>query len=245
MAYTRYAYAGDFCRGKDVLDVACGVGQGLGYLARSARRVVGGDFSLRLVEMAQQHYGGRIPVLRLDALSLPFGSATFDLILLYEAIYYLKSPQQFVRECKRVLRPGGHLLVCSVNRDWKDFNPSAFSTRYLTVSELAPLLASEGFETRILAAFPTTSYSMQHRLVSLLKRLAIKLHIMPKTMRGKELLKRLFLGRLHPAPAELSESVAPYCKPVMLADQAEASRFKILFAVGHLCASSGVQVPKA
>ena len=40
---TRYYFASKFCEGKDVLEVGCGAGQGLGYLARKARRVVGGD----------------------------------------------------------------------------------------------------------------------------------------------------------------------------------------------------------
>ena len=44
MLYARYALAAGFSRGKDVVEVACGPGIGLGYLARWARRVVGGEF---------------------------------------------------------------------------------------------------------------------------------------------------------------------------------------------------------
>jgi len=39
MLYTRYAFAAKFCDGKDVLEVGCGAGQGLGYLATKARKV--------------------------------------------------------------------------------------------------------------------------------------------------------------------------------------------------------------
>lgn len=42
--YTRYRFASEFCKDKDVLEVACGAGLGLGYLARFAKRVVGGDY---------------------------------------------------------------------------------------------------------------------------------------------------------------------------------------------------------
>ena len=40
MLYTRYKWASQFIEGKDVLEVACGAGQGLGYLAKKAKKVV-------------------------------------------------------------------------------------------------------------------------------------------------------------------------------------------------------------
>jgi hypothetical protein len=41
MLYMRYRFAARFCKGKDVLEVGCATGMGLGYLARHARTVVG------------------------------------------------------------------------------------------------------------------------------------------------------------------------------------------------------------
>lgn len=41
--YARYRFASELCDDKEVLEVACGSGQGLGYLAKKAKRVVGGD----------------------------------------------------------------------------------------------------------------------------------------------------------------------------------------------------------
>jgi len=72
MLYTRYAFARTLCEGRDVLEVACGGGQGLGYLASRARRVVGGDLTESLMAQAERHYGGRIPLVRLDAHGLLF-----------------------------------------------------------------------------------------------------------------------------------------------------------------------------
>ena len=45
MVYSRYRFASQFCAGKRVLEVACGPGLGLGYLAKQATLVVGGDYT--------------------------------------------------------------------------------------------------------------------------------------------------------------------------------------------------------
>src|SRR5262249_6372523 len=102
MLNTRYKFASDFCRGGRVLEIGCGAGQGLGYLARSASSVIGGDYTEALLRNAQSHYGGRIPLVALDAHELPFVDLSFDTVILYEAIYYLNSPAQFLEECRRV-----------------------------------------------------------------------------------------------------------------------------------------------
>jgi len=47
----RYHFAAGFCAGKDVLEVACGAGVGLGYLAKFAKRVVGGDIDQKSPEI--------------------------------------------------------------------------------------------------------------------------------------------------------------------------------------------------
>ena len=82
MLYTRYWMAASVGQGKDVLEVACGSGQGLGYLAGKANRVVGGDYTEKLLRTAQRHYRGRIPLVRFDAHELPFKEGTFDLVIL-------------------------------------------------------------------------------------------------------------------------------------------------------------------
>src|SRR6266480_3076278 len=91
--YHRYRTASFYCHGKDVLEVGCGAGLGLGYLARTAQSVIGGDCSQELLDCAHRHYKERIPLIRLDAEHLPFPDGRFDVVLLFEAIYYLGSPR--------------------------------------------------------------------------------------------------------------------------------------------------------
>jgi len=51
--YTRYYFAAEFCSGKEVLEVACGAGIGLGYMARRAKKIVGGDYDEKIVQIAK------------------------------------------------------------------------------------------------------------------------------------------------------------------------------------------------
>src|SRR5437870_10496788 len=192
MLSTRYAFAAEFCHDKHVLEIACGSGQGLGYLANKARKLIGGDYMENLLKGAHQHYRGRVPLLCLDAHALPFRDSSFDVVLLYEAIYYLANPEYFLDECRRVLRERGMLLLCTVNKEWSDFNPSPFSTRYFTARELLDLLHQHQFQVQLSGAFPTNRETIKDDIISFLKRAAVSLDLMPKTMKGKELLKRIF-----------------------------------------------------
>jgi ubiquinone/menaquinone biosynthesis C-methylase UbiE len=232
MLYTRYAYAASMCSGKDVLEVACGSGPGLGYLARTARIVVGGDLTWNLLHVAHSHYGPRIPLLQLDAEALPFPEACFDVILMYEAIYYLPNPEKFLKECRRILRPGGKVILCSVNKEWTDFNPSPFFTRYFSAKELKNLFTDAQYIVDVKAGFHVAEPTLNVRFLSLIKRMAVRFQLIPKTMKGKEIVKRLVFGPLVSLPLEVYEGMAVSCPLVTVPDSTPLAEFKVLFATG-------------
>lgn len=235
MMCTRYWLAGEVCRGLDVLEVGCGAGQGLGCLASKARLVVGGDYTERLLDLAQSHFRGSMKLVRFDAHELPFQARKFDRVLLYEAIYYLVRPERFLEECRRVLRPGGMVLICTANREWPDFNPSPFSTRYLSATELTDLFRRSGFRAELFGGFPVSRETVRDRTISLAKRTAAKLHLIPETMKGKEILKRIFLGKLIKMPREVPyEGNASAAFREAISDKTPASKFKVLYAVARL-----------
>jgi SAM-dependent methyltransferase len=229
--FHRYHFASNFCEKKDVLEVACGAGQGLGYLARKARKVVGGDCTEKLVHAAREHYKKRIDIYLLDAHHLPFEDKRFDVVILYEAFYYLKEPEKFIKEAHRVLRDNGVLIICTVNKDWPDFNPSPFSTKYFSVPELTMLLNKKFFGVELYGAFPANTIFIKDKLISLIKRVAITLHLIPKTMKGKELFKRMFFGKLSPLPYEISGGIFEYTPPLPVALDSPNHDFKVLYAV--------------
>ena len=234
MMVTRYAVASRYAGGRAVLEVACGAGQGLGYMARTASSVVGGDFEGSLVKAARDHYRGRVGLLQLDAHHLPFKSGSFDTVVLFEALYYLSDPEKFVQDSRRVLCEGGVLAICTVNKDWSDFNLSPYSTQYHSVPDLFGLLSRHGFDTELFGAFPTAVGSFSEKTVSLIRRAAVSLRLVPRSMKGKEWLKRVFYGKLMPIPAELDGDVAEAAPLVPIARDIATSEFKVLYAIGHL-----------
>jgi ubiquinone/menaquinone biosynthesis C-methylase UbiE len=204
--FTRYHWAGTMAAGRRVLELACGSGPGLGYLkGMGAVNVIGTDIEERNLAHARQHYAGRagIETMVADALALPFPDASFELVLCFEAIYYFGDLDRFLSEARRVLAPGGQLLISTVNREWPGFNPSPFSLQYPSAGELQTLLTRHGFRARLQAAFADDAGSASSRCKRLLRQTAVRLGLIPRTMKGKEVLKRLFYGRLQPVPQEL------------------------------------------
>lgn len=231
--FHRYRFASDFCAGKDVLEVACGSGIGLGYIAKTAKKVVGGDIDDNNLKLAREHYKGRgnVEICRLDAHSLPFADGSFDVVVFYEAVYYLARPAEFFGEVKRVLRKGGVFIICSVNKDWSDFNPSPLSVRYFSVPELCSLLKERFCSVNFFAAFSAVDNTFRGRVASLIKRAAVSLHMIPKTMKGKEIFKRIFFGRLVALPAEISDGMSEYALPVPIYGDARNGDYKVVYAV--------------
>lgn len=231
--YHRYHLAGQYCIGKDVLEVACGAGQGLGYLSKFARSLFGTDIDEKCLTYARNTYADRpaISIHQMDAEDKSFEDNSFDVVILYEAIYYLKRPAVFIDNSYRILRPGGVLLICSVNREWTGFNPSPYSNKYYSAKELYDLLKARFEDIQISVAFSDEPGSIKEKIVSLIKQTAVALHIIPKTMKGKELLKRVFFGRLVPLPAEVRENMANYSPPVPTKLDAADLHHKVIYAI--------------
>jgi SAM-dependent methyltransferase len=230
MLSARYAWAAGYAAGKDVAEIACGAGLGLGWLARLATTVEAGDLNDANCRTAQETYGARdnIRIRTLDALDLPFPRQSLDVLLLFEAIYYLPGAERFFMEARRVLRPGGTLLIATVNCQWSGFNPSPFHSRYFSASELADALARHGFGVQVRAGFPERT-GPSARLVDAVRRAAVALRLIPRTMAGKAFLKRLFYGTLQAIPAEL-EPARGNSGPFVPVPGADLNRYRVLYA---------------
>jgi SAM-dependent methyltransferase len=233
MVRTRYAFAAQWCVDKVVLEVACGPGVGLGLLSAQARHLVGGDYTPGLLNRAQMQYGARVPLVRFDASDLPFRTASFETIILFEAIYFLPNLGQFLEESHRALSTDGRLILATVNSAWTAFNPSPLATRYWSAGELDDVLRSHGFQPDLYLGFPDSAKNLRGRIMHAAKRAAVKMHVIPETMKGKQFLKRLAFGRLAPFPNEVSESTGTYRPPVRLAECAELKDYTVLYAVAR------------
>ncbi|WP_425905825.1 class I SAM-dependent methyltransferase [Nitrobacter sp. TKz-YC02] len=209
----RYYWAAPYCKGKDVLEVACGSGFGLGYLAQCAHSVRAGDINPALVERVSAHYGDRVPTQTIDAQALPFADGSLDVVIIFEALYYLPEPTAFVAECRRVLRPGGYVLVTNSNKDMPDFNPSPYSRIYHGVVELGRLFDSAGFTTTFFGYWTYEAAPLWQRALVPLKKAVVAMNLMPKTMNGKKFLKRIVFGSLVRMPIEIGEGMIDYAPP--------------------------------
>jgi SAM-dependent methyltransferase len=232
--YHRYHTASRYAGGRRVLEVACGAGLGLGYLSRDASLAVGGDYTENLLHLARSHYRQRVPLLRLDAHHLPFRSGSFDLVVILEAIYYLQNAAGFLAEVRRVLADGGLLLISTVNKDWTEFGPSPFSTRYYSVPELGDLLGLANFtDLEFYGAFPAQVASFPQKLVSLIRRLVVALDLLPQSLEGRARFKRIFYGKLSPLPREVQEGLAALYPLERLPAGARTFDRKIIYCVAR------------
>jgi len=216
--------------------VACGGGMGLGYLAKVAEKVVGGDIDRNILKYPLEYYKGRdkIEVKEFDAQNLPFEDKSFDVVILYEAIYYLPEPGKFVSEAHRVLKKDGVLLICTVNKDWADFNPSPYSTKYFSAPELYSLLKQAFSKVKLFGAFPASKKGIKNKAISSIKRTATKFNLIPKTMKGKEIFKRIFFGKLLTLPAEIEDNESEYSPPVVISGSYLNYQYKVLFSEAHV-----------
>ena len=108
--------------GGELLDVPCGFGRHAVPLAAAGYRVTGVDRSAALLEEARRRAGGaRWPKLAsADYRSLPFADASFDAAVnLFTSLGYLGDEEdtKVLAEIRRVLRPGGRLVVELLHRD--------------------------------------------------------------------------------------------------------------------------------
>jgi demethylmenaquinone methyltransferase/2-methoxy-6-polyprenyl-1,4-benzoquinol methylase len=96
--------------GARVLDLACGTGDLCRNLAAAGLRPVGVDFSLGMLHAAHTD----APLLRGDALCMPFPTGAFDGVTCGFALRNFSAIPPTFAECARVLRPGGRLALLDV-----------------------------------------------------------------------------------------------------------------------------------
>ena len=229
----RYHWAASFCGGKDVIELACGGGQGLGLLAQQAKSVRGGDISPEVLARARATYGDEIPLDVFPADAIPLPAESLDVVLLFEAIYYLSDPGAFVAEARRVLRRDGLLLIVTANKDLFDFTPSPASTRYFGVVELERLLNREGFDPRFWGYVDVSRISLRQRIFRPIKYLVSRLGLMPKSMDGKSFLKRIVFGAMTTMPGRIDAVPFEHHEPTELPSDAPSFRHKVLYCAAR------------
>ena len=142
-----------------ILDVGCGGGRTISKLAALAatRTVYGVDYAAGSVAAssarnAQLIQAGRVEITRAAVSQLPFAADKFDLVTAVETQYYWPDLVNDMREVRRVLKPGGTLIVIAESyrkgaNDWLH-GPAMKLVRSanLSMEEQRELFAAAGFE---------------------------------------------------------------------------------------------------
>jgi ubiquinone/menaquinone biosynthesis C-methylase UbiE len=126
---------------KDVLDIGCGNGRLSIKLAEQARSVRGVDLDARLIEFATDYaltnHVKNLAFAEMSALCLDYADASFDLVLMPWMLHMLKGNEGADRlaamaEVKRVLRPGGSLIVFGL---WGDCDYDRIARHFVSRRE--------------------------------------------------------------------------------------------------------------
>jgi len=129
-------------RGKQLLEVGCGIGTDLVRFARGGAEATGVDLSETALSLARknaQHSGVSLRLELANGESLPFGDDSFDVVYGHGVLQYTAVPARMVAECRRVLRSDGEAIFMVYNRiSW--LNALSKLTRVELEHEDAPVL---------------------------------------------------------------------------------------------------------
>lgn len=158
--YHRYLLAREFCRGRDVLDVASGEGYGTALLAQVARTAVGVEIDHATVAAASAEFRrANLRYLQGDARALSLPDASIDVAVSFETLEHLAEQDAFLSELRRVLRPGGLLIISTPDRD--AYSPVGTPPNPYHVLELT----RAEFESLLQRHFAQVSFTAQRALI--------------------------------------------------------------------------------
>jgi 2-polyprenyl-3-methyl-5-hydroxy-6-metoxy-1,4-benzoquinol methylase len=150
-----------------LLDVGCGSGDFLHWMARLGWQAHGIDFDEAAVRAAGRFPG--VDVRLGDLNSQNFSADYFDAITLSDVIEHLPNPEQVIRECLRILRPGGRIVIATPNidsfghrffgRHWRGLEPPRHLFLY-SASALKKMAKLAGFER--FSVFSTPGNKLAH-----------------------------------------------------------------------------------
>ena len=230
--YTRYYHTLGYITNKEILEVACGPGLGLGLLSSNAKKVIAWDYSKVNVEIAKAHYKYTIDISELDAHNLPFKNESFDVIIALEVLLYLDIPK-FLAECDRVLKRDGILIVDIPNKDRPNFKPSNLSRNYFSVNELQKFFVNQKFDTSVYGLFRVNNNINTKRSVvkkSFIKVIGTILKILPKGKDLKQSLSKKVFKKVE-LPPELTLNITTPEKLIKIDASIPNNEYKVIYIV--------------
>lgn len=123
----------------NVLEIGCGWGRGLELLTQAADHYTGIDKNADLIQSLQREY----PQSTFIAANIPplnhLADNTFDFIVTFQVIEHIDNDDLFIKEAHRVLKPGGKLLLTTVNKTFS-LTRNPWHVREYVADELRALM---------------------------------------------------------------------------------------------------------
>lgn len=114
----RYLFALQFCRGKRVLDIACGEGYGSAALALVCDHVTGIDIDEETIAHCRANYAApNVDFVVGGATSIPLPDHSMDVVVSFETLEHMVEHDGFLKEISRVLRNDGLLVISTPDKD--------------------------------------------------------------------------------------------------------------------------------
>jgi 2-polyprenyl-6-hydroxyphenyl methylase/3-demethylubiquinone-9 3-methyltransferase len=124
----------DSMAGLQILDIGCGGGVLSEPLARLGASVVGADPAMANVEVARRHAAQSNLIIDYrctTAEALADAGERFDIVLAMEVVEHVADVPLFVRRCAEMVKPGGLMIVATLNRTLKSFALAIVGAEYI------------------------------------------------------------------------------------------------------------------
>jgi 2-polyprenyl-3-methyl-5-hydroxy-6-metoxy-1,4-benzoquinol methylase len=148
----------------ELLEVGCGSGRFLSRMRRAGWRVQGTDFDPAVARRVRDRYGLQVDVGDLEGLH--YSAGAYDVIAMSQVIEHVHEPLALLKECRRVLRPGGRIVLSTPNaaglahrrygRYWRGLEPPRH-LHIFTPNALAECMRASGLQVELLQTLSAES----------------------------------------------------------------------------------------
>jgi len=138
--------------GEQIIEVGFGGGYALDRVRErvAPARPVGVEISLPMIEAGRERWGDAVELHRADVIAMPFAEAVADAVLSVNTIYFWPEPHAALREIRRVLKPGGRLVLGVRRKSIMCLSPLTwFGFRLYSVRQVEELLRGAGFSVQV------------------------------------------------------------------------------------------------
>jgi SAM-dependent methyltransferase len=137
-----YEHAVQYVAGKRVIDCGCGEGYGTALLAEYATQAIGVDREPEVIAYAVGKYRAaeRAAFVAASVDALPFADSSVDVVVCFQVLEHLPDPLAFLREVRRLLSPGGVLMLTTPNLLVTGARPNPHHVHDYTPDDLLALL---------------------------------------------------------------------------------------------------------